>query len=183
MQLQPFFCVVSAHRWGRRGGRTCWQTEEETEDSTARPHQSEWSIWPANITTDVQVKANMLNVKGCEKSEVLMFSHWRRLPWWRYLDTTRQCPLSCGASVRKFAVHHGTTRSAYGMSRREEWRLHWWETHWQSRTCSGSKSELVKMKWFYSSRRICLTLYASLAYILYIYTVRCLSVKIYFFFY
>lgn len=49
--------------------------------------------------------------------------------WWRCPDTTRQCPPSCGLTVRKFAVHHGTTPSAYGTLRLEEWRPRWWEKH------------------------------------------------------
>lgn len=72
------------------------------------------------------------------KHEVLMFPHWCRPRWWRCRGTTRQCRLCCGATVRKFAVHHGTTRSAYGTLRREEWRRRWWETHRQSVWLNGS---------------------------------------------
>ncbi len=45
-------CVVSAHRWGRRGRGACRQAEKETEDAAARPHQGEWSPCPENVKTD-----------------------------------------------------------------------------------------------------------------------------------
>lgn len=47
-----FVFGASAHRRGRRSGRTSWQTEEEAEDPTARPHQSECAAWIATIVTD-----------------------------------------------------------------------------------------------------------------------------------
>lgn len=47
-----FICGASSHRWGRRGGRTGWQTAEEAEDPTARPHQGECSACPATIVAD-----------------------------------------------------------------------------------------------------------------------------------
>lgn len=54
---------------------------------------------------------------------------WLRLRSWHYLDTMRLYPLSFGVTVMKYAVHLGTTQFAYGMSRQEQWRLHWWGKH------------------------------------------------------
>lgn len=59
--------------------------------------------------------------------KVVMFTRSHRLPWWHCLDTTRPFPLSCGATVRRFAAHPGTTQSACGTSRLEKWRRHWWD--------------------------------------------------------
>lgn len=81
------------------------------------------------------------------KSKVLMFPHWPRLPWWHYLDTTRQYRPSCGVTARKSAVHHGTTQSVYGMLRQEHWKPRWWESR-------------IKTKRFNCSREISWTLFA-----------------------
>lgn len=118
-----FVCGASSHRWGRRGGRTGWQTKEEAEDPTARAHQSERSAWTVTIVTDES-----------SQTIILTYIFWCRLPWWHYPVTTKQCRRSCGVTLRKFAVHHGTTRFAYGTLRREKWRRHWWEMPWQCTT-------------------------------------------------
>lgn len=114
----PTLClsVVSAHRWSRRDWGTCWQAEEEAEDSTAGPDQSECRVrlW---LTYWLVLEKGYWNIR-------LLCSH--RLHWWLCLDTTRPFPLSCGATLRKFAAPPGTTQSACGTSRLEGWRQHWW---------------------------------------------------------
>ncbi len=98
---------------------------------------------PARLTkTDVQVKVNMLNAR------FPLFSHWHRLPWWRYPGTTRRCPLSCGATARRSAVHRGTTPSACGTWRREKWRPRWWETHRRAEVVQTDLTEIEGFRSF-----------------------------------